>query len=464
MKFSSLRSVPIALAVIAVFVVFAARIDGGPRSVEADVDSVSPDAMFGSSGATIDIDIAGDEDATDGLGVAATGSSTLDNGACTDEDGGDCGAESGSGNPVTWGTVDGPYTATAILTLSCTDVEAVTVTATHNGDSTPVATVYCVPNLNDEDVEIEKQSDDNGSYTFDWDASGGDCLVFADDGTIDFDNDGSFDLEDNEEAQFFCESSVNLTIDERDDNDFVAIDDCDHDDGVSIHGSTAEFDISDLDFKAFCTWINDDDFHVTPTVVVGLPTSISVVLTSSTVNCGGSTLIQVSPRSTGGPVAAGTTLVMTSSLGGSFQPSSTITSQFPVTLANFLYTAPADANGTTTITARAGNVQRSVLLQIVCNVQPEPTSTPLPLAPPSAGDGGLLGSSGPSYLPLALAIAAAAAVFALTIGARRFAFATNDIEGISTSGASESSTRPSGFALLASLVMLAVALLTRRWR
>ncbi len=411
----------------------------------------------------INIDVVGDEVATSVLSVGASGTSTLDNGACSDV-GADCGATSGPANPVTWAAVDGLYTATAILTLDCSDVEAVTVTATHNADSTPVATVYCVPSLSDEDVEIEKQSDDNDSYTFDWDADNGNCLVIADDGTIEFDNDGSFDLEDNDEAEFYCESGVDLTIDERDDHDFVAIDHCENDDGVDVHGSSAVFDINDLDSTAFCTWINDEDFHVTPTVVIGPPTSVSIILTSAAIDCGRSTLVQVIPRSaSGGPTSAGTTLVMTSSLGGTFQPSSTIVNLFPVSLANFLYTAPADVSGTTTITARAGNVQTTASVQIVCEVV-TPTTTAAPLRPPSAGDGGLLNSSGTNYLPVALTIAAAAAVLALTAASRRFAFATADAESATTPEAMTNSGNPGGFALLVSFVMLAIALLAWRWR
>ncbi len=455
------------------FVVFAAWIGGAPRSAEADVTSVASSIMVGSDGSAATITVnATDTDAVMSVTTAGGGGDDLFAFvSCADPD--DCTAAitvQGGGASVdvdsSDASIDAAYTLTLTLTLECSGgPEAITITGDDTDAGLESVVIYCAPSLFDEDVEIEKQSDDNGSYTFDWDASGGNCLVFDDDGNVEFDNDGSFDLKDNKEAQFYCESSVDLTIDERDDNDFVAIDDCENDDGVDVNGSSADFDISDLDSKAFCTWINDADFHATPTVVVGIPASISIVLTSATINCGGSTLVQVAPRSaSGGPVTAGTTLVMTSSLGGSFQPSSTITSLFPITLANLLYTAPVDANGTTTITARAGNVQTSVSVQIVCQVAPTPSATSAPLRPPSAGDGGLLGSSGPSYLPLALALAAAAAVLALTAGARRFALATAETPGVTISGTSEGSTQPGGFALLASLVMLAVALLARRWR
>jgi len=456
-----------AVVVIAIFAAFAAWPGGGPHSAEADVDSVTPAAMIGSDGSTINISIVGDEDATDVLSVAATGSSTLDNGACTDEDAVDCGAESGPANPVTWAVVNGPFTATAILTLDCTEPEAITVTATHNGDSTPVAVVYCVLDVDEPQFVAEKDSDDDDEvYDFSWDASSGDCLIWRADDTFDLDDDGSFELSDDDQAGFFCEDSVRLTVTEDDDGDFVSIEDCDEgDEGVDdISGASVEIDISDIDSgdTVFCVWVNDEDFNFVPTVTTGQATSVTIVLASGQISCGGSTLVQVIPRSSsGGPAAAGTTILLTSSLGGSFQPASSLTSSFPVSLANFLYTAPENASGTTTITARAGNVQAATAIQIVCEVAP--ATTVAPLAPPSAGDGGLLNSSNAGYLPAALAIAAAAAVLGLTAATRRFAAATADVAGVTLPNPVASSRQPGGFALLASFVMLGVALLARRW-
>jgi hypothetical protein len=156
---------------------------------------------------------------------------------------------------------------------------------------------------------------------------------------------------------------------------------------------------------------------------------------------------------------------VTSSLGGSFQPASSLTSGFPISLANFLYSAPANASGLAVITARAGNVQTTANVNIVCGAAPVPTSTSAPLAPPSAGDGGLVGSSSAGYLPAALAIAAAVVVLGITAGSRRFAAVTADAADAGIPVAAPGTANgPGGFALLVSFVMLLVALLARRWR
>ncbi len=472
MKFASSWRFSLPLAIIAVLVAFAAWPANGPRSAEAALSPIDRSATYASDGQDITFTISGNV-GNGILSVTNNSDEVFDLDTCDDNGGaGGCNPEVGGDGTATLtldtDSIDTAYDLVVSMTLNCSQPEAITVTADEaSGDSdTENRTVYCVPSLNNPDVEIEKNSDDNGDYTFDWDASGGDCLVIADDGSVRFNNDGSFDLADNDNASFYCESSVNLTIEERDDFDFVSIHDCNNDDGVEINDSAAYFDISALDSHTFCTWINRNDYVVAPTVVVGTPTTVAITLSASAINCGGSTLVQVSPRSaSGGPVAAGTTIVVTSSLGGSFQPASTLISQFPVTLANFLYTAPPNANGITTITARAGNVQTTVAVQIVCAVAPAvPTTPTAPLAPPSAGDGGLLSSSGSGYLPAALAIAAAAAVLGLTAATRRFAAVTSDLPGVTHPVAPADSHRPGGLALLASFVMLAVALLARHWR
>jgi hypothetical protein len=280
--------------------------------------------------------------------------------------------------------------------------------------------VLCVEEISDPQVVIEKDSDDDDEeYNFDWDASGGDCVVVADDGTLELDDDGSFDLEDGFQAEFFCDTAVSLVVSEDDDGDFVGIDDCDEgDEGVDdISGSSIEFDISDIDTgdTVFCTFVNDEDFSPTPTVVVGNPASVSIVLSSNVVDCGETVLVQVLPRSSsGGPVAAGTTITMSSSLGGDFQPASSVTSAFDFALANFLYTAPDNVDGTTVLTARAGSAITTTTVDIDCGAAPPVAPTSAPLTPPSAGGGGLLESSGFNYLPAIIALLVAGGALGVT--------------------------------------------------
>jgi hypothetical protein len=418
MKRVSSWKLPIALAVLAGFAAFVAWPGAGPRVVEADIaaGAVVSNVDSFSSGSSAQITVTG-QDFDGDLTVSAPGA-TLTLVSCNvAADAGDCSA-SVSGSPSAAITVDStgadgnatadPLTLVLNLTDTCSRVADITVTGAQDATSRNIS-VIC---LGDPQARVEKQADDNGHYDFDWDASGGNCALVVEGDFVEFDDAGSFDLQNNDRADFYCENPVNLTVDEADNFDFVAIDDCDEGDpGIDdISGSSILFDVSELGSSGTvrCTFVNSE-ITPTPTVVIGPATYVSIVLSAPVINCGGSTLVQVLPRNaSGGPAAAGTTISVTSSLGGEFQPASSVTSAFDVGLATFLYTAPVNANGVTTITARAGNVIATAAVQIVCQVAPAtavPTSPSL--APPSAGNGGLLDSSGPNYLPEVLAIVAA---------------------------------------------------------
>jgi hypothetical protein len=410
---------PIALAVLAVFAAFVAWPGAGPRTAEADIaaGAVVSNVDAFSSGGTAQIMVTG-QDFDGDLTVAAPGA-TLTLVSCNVPlDAGSCAASvSGSGTATI--TVDStaadvnttanPLILVVNLTDTCSRVGEITVTGAQDATSRDI-TVIC---LGDPQAQVEKQADDNGHYDFGWDTSGGNCALVVEGDFVEFDDSGGFDLQDNDQADFYCENPVNLTVDEQDDFNFVRIDDCDEGDpGIDdISGSSILFDVSELGAgdTVFCTFVNQEVIP-TPTVVVGPPTSVSIGLSAATINCGGSTLVQVVPKSvSGGPAGPGTTISLSSSLGGSFQPSNIVTSAFDVSFANFLFTAPANVDGLTVITARAGNVTATAALQIVCQVAPATAiATSAPLSPPSAGSGGLLDSSGPSYLPAALAVLAAA--------------------------------------------------------
>jgi hypothetical protein len=103
-------------------------------------------------------------------------------------------------------------------------------------------------------------------------------------------------------------------------------------------------------------------------------------------------------------------------------------------------------------------------------VAPTVVATAGPLKPPSAGDGGLLGGSGGSgfgpYLPSTLAAAVAALVLGITLAARRWSAAAVAEVPVAqpvrvTSGRSNSG---GGFAVLASLALIGVALFLKRHR
>jgi hypothetical protein len=470
----SLRpSFKLSLPVVAVALLIAfAAWPGGPRVARADVDSVSPDAVLGENGDTVDVDIAG-SGGTGVLSVTASGSSTLVTTDC-DDTGGACGAPT-AGDPVSWPTVDGPYTATVTVTLVCTDVTVVTVTATHASDSTPVAQIVCVPD-DVGTIVVEKQSDDDNDFNFDWDADGT-CAVVVN-GTVDVDDAGTFDLEDNDEAQFFCDDTVDtLVVDEDDVSNFTEINDCsESSEGVAdISGSTVTFAVDELESNdtVQCTWDNFGGAEATATAAAGPVTSVTVTAANIT-SCGGTTAVQVTLRNaSGGPAPAGTSVTATSSAGGTFLPSSTLTANFPFSFATFIYQAPATFSGIAAITVRTNNnVAGSVNIQVVCGatVAPTASATAGPLRPPSAGDGGLLGGSGGGsgfgpYLPSTLAAAAAALVLGITLAARRWSTIASPVAHVAQHARATSARSNSrgGFAL-ASLALIGLALFRKRNR
>jgi hypothetical protein len=297
-------------------------------------------------------------------------------------------------------------------------------------------------------------------------------------GTVDVDDAGTFDLEDNDEAQFFCDDTVDtLVVDEDDDSNFTEIDDCsESSEGVAdISGSTVTFAVDELESNdtVQCTWENFG-VEATATAVISDVTSVTVTAANIT-SCGGTTAVQVTLRNaSGGPAPAGTSVTATSSAGGTFLPSSTLTANFPFSFATFIYQAPATFSGVATITVRTNNnVAGSVNIQVICGATVAPTApaTAGPLRPPSAGDGGLLGGRGggsgfASYLPSALAVAAAALVLGLTLAARRWSAVALPVEPLSEPARQDSARSSSGrgFAVLASLALNSLGWFLKRHR
>jgi len=168
------------------------------------------------------------------------------------------------------------------------------------------------------------------------------------------------------------------------------------------------------------------------------------------------------------PAPAGTSVTASSSLGGTFQPATTLTGSFAFSFATFLYQAPPTGSGITTITVRTDNLVSGVAnIQIICGTAPTPVATPGPLKPPSAGDGGLLaGSSGSGfdlYLPSALAASVAVLVMGVTVAARRrAAFAPAVSVSTQARPVQSSTSGGGGFAMLLSLALIGVALFFKR--
>jgi hypothetical protein len=464
---------------LALLIAFAAWPGMGAPQVEAAVSGISVNSHLGGDGDSITVTVTGTN--TDSpLNVTNTSDETFTVVSCDDL--GDAGANDCDTPPTGGGTgtinlvngvLEGNYSLVLSMVLNCSSVEQITVTADDASATNRTEQVFCVPDDNDPQVVVRKEAATGANFDFDWDASGGNCVVDAE-GTVDLDNDGSFDLDDNDRAEFWCESGVQLVVGEQDDAAFSGISGCtESTEGVDdISGDSVTFDISDLEVgdTATCTWNNG--FGATSTAVISQVTSVQVVA-NPIIACGGTTAVQVTLRNaSGGPAPAGTSVTATSSAGGTFQPASTLTGTFPFSFATFLYQAPANFNGVTTITVRTDNlVSGSVNVQVTCGATVAPTvvATAGPLKPPSAGDGGLLGgNSGGSgfgpYLPSTLAAAVAALVLGITLAARRWsAVAVAEVpvaQPVRVTSARSNSG--GGFAVLASLALIGVALFLKR--
>ena len=133
---------------------------------------------------------------------------------------------------------------------------------------------------------------------------------------------------------------------------------------------------------------------VTPTV--GAAATVVAQASPSTVNCNGTSIVTIQVKTAGGtPVAVGTAVTIQASI-GSVSPSSGQTTSADGSVFVF-YTAPSNAGGAATITARAGNAQGTATVTVNCAAAapttapaaPPPTVNPGSISPPNTGDGGI---------------------------------------------------------------------------
>ena len=483
--------VSLPVAAIALLIAFAAWPGFQAADVSANVTSLTAGEDADVDGGTVSITVVAQDDDTNLTIVASGGGAgtTLalnscdlpgaETATCVDSDGSATGVTiDTSAVESSVDTTPETLTVSLTLTLDCSTTTVITVTATQDGTSDSDEVVCLAGNVGT--IIVEKQTDSDDSFTFDWDteSSADECALFVEGSFVEFDDNGSFELQDNDEAEFFCEASVDaLVVDERDDGTFSEINDCDESDaGVDdISGSSVRFDPGDLNGGSVrCQWDNFGGAEATATAVAGPVTSVTVTAANIT-GCGGTTAVQVTLRNaSGGPAPAGTSVAATSSAGGTFLPSSTLTANFPFSFATFIYQAPATFSGVATITVRTNNnVAGSVNIQVICGatVAPTASATAGPLRPPSAGDGGLLrggggGSGFAPYLPSALAVAAAALVLGITLAARRWSTIASPVAHVAQAARATSARSSSGggFAVLASLALIGLALFRKRNR
>ncbi|HWC31062.1 MAG TPA: hypothetical protein VG845_13365, partial [Dehalococcoidia bacterium] len=300
----------LAVAAIAMLIAIAAFPGVTPRGAEATVSPIGVSDTIGEDGQVITITINGTDD---------DGTLTVTNGAAAETftvvscnaDGVACAPAGNGTGSVTLDTdaLADPYELVLTMTLDCTDAEVITVSA-DDDDNTATRDIICVEDDDDPEVIVEKESNDSADYDFDWDADGT-CVVVTND-EIDSGSAGTFDLEDEEQALFFCDDDVDeLIVDEDQDGNFSGILDCDEgDEGIDdIDGSTIDFDLSELEVSdtVSCTWLNEGAI-ATATAIAGPVTSVQVTASNIT-SCGGTTAVQVFLRNaSGGPAPAGTSV------------------------------------------------------------------------------------------------------------------------------------------------------------
>jgi hypothetical protein len=172
---------------------------------------------------------------------------------------------------------------------------------------------------------------------------------------------------------------------------------CEEDDEVLITVTEEGEDGDSIDEALEC------GAPITPTV--GAAATVVAQASPSTVNCNGTSIVTIQVRTAGGqPVAVGTNVTIQASI-GSVSPSSGQTTSADGSVFVF-YTAPSNAGGAATITARAGNAQGTATVTVNCaapaptTAPPPPTVSPGVITPPSTGDAGI-GSDRTDWTPFA---------------------------------------------------------------
>jgi hypothetical protein len=162
---------------------------------------------------------------------------------------------------------------------------------------------------------------------------------------------------------------------------------CEEDDVITVSASEDGGDSDEEEFEC--------GPGVTPTV--GAAATVVAQASPSTVNCNGTSIVTIQVKTAGGtPVAVGTAVTIQASI-GSVSPSSGQTTSADGSVFVF-YTAPSNAGGAATITARAGNAQGTATVTVNCAAAqptatapsaPPPTVNPGSISPPNTGDAGI---------------------------------------------------------------------------
>jgi hypothetical protein len=170
------------------------------------------------------------------------------------------------------------------------------------------------------------------------------------------------------------------------------LEDCDLEtDSVTVDAPEEDGDDVEVELIVNC----EDVTITTPVPTTGAAATVIAQASPNTVNCNGTSIVTIQVRSAGGqPVAVGTAVTITASI-GSVSPSSGQTTSADGSVFVF-YTAPSNAGGAATITAKAGNAQGTATVQVNCaqattvpTTAPPPTVAPGVISPPNTGDAGI---------------------------------------------------------------------------
>jgi len=170
---------------------------------------------------------------------------------------------------------------------------------------------------------------------------------------------------------------------------FTLIVTCEEEDDEVVVSVTESAGDEDDDSESFVC-----EEALTPTV--GAAATVVAQASPSTVNCNGTSIVTIQVKTAGGtPVAVGTAVTIQASI-GSVSPSSGQTTSADGSVFVF-YTAPSNAGGAATITARAGNAQGTATVTVNCaaaqptatTAPPPPTVNPGSISPPNTGDAGI---------------------------------------------------------------------------
>ena len=268
----------------------------------------------------------------------------------------------------------------------------------------------------------------SGSITIIKDAPGGGSLDFEFEsaGTSTECDDSSFKLEDNESKEFTCDVPGTYTITEIDRPSGWELDDINcTDEGVpssdiviDVGSRDVTITLEDGSDSVTCTFENKLKGTPTPTVSPTPDTGPADKVTVSAAPnliplCSGSSFITVVVKNEAGTNVADGTVVTINSTVGSVSPGTATTIGGGVLV---VFTAPADAGGTATITATSSTKSGTAQIQLECNVATAtsvPTQPPAVIQPPSTGDGGFdrEGAGWPTYAVILLAAASFAGTF-----------------------------------------------------